>query len=167
MSCYINYPSHIGILAASYCEGIQFANDEARRREAGRVAHILAQQNIASVSHHYPTAKEGQKPGPNFVEGKGNDEAIISLSVAWAQHYASHKVAAAPIELIKLAQCFDSNSCNAPHYELTNAAKYIQQIVFNQTRKLKGYQEAAYDWADIDPPKHIIESIQRLQEVKQ
>ena len=167
MSAYICYPSHIGLLAASYCDVDKFATPEIKRQEACRVAHVLAQQNIDSVIARYPDSEDGLRPGPCFVNGKGNDEAIIALSVEWAAHYSGRKVAASPIEIIKLAHNLDYQSCETEGYELTNAAKYIQQIIYAQTRKLKGYQEAAWEWADQNPPKAIITFLENLQGVEQ
>ena len=167
MSAYICYPSHIGLLAASYCEGNKFATPEIKRGEACRVAHVLAQQNIESVAHRYPDSKDGTRHGPVFIAGEGNDQAIIDLSVAWAAHYSSRKVAASPIEIIKLAHALDYQSCETDDYERTYAAKYIQQIIYAQTRKLKGYEEAAWEWADQNPPKNIIDTILTLQGEKQ
>ena len=167
MSCYICFPSHIGLLAASYCEDKIFATPEIKRGEACRVAHVLAQQNIDSVIDRYQSSEDGRRPGPCFVEGKGNDQAIIDLSVEWASHYSGRKVAASPIEIIRLAHNLDYQSCETDDYEVTYAAKYIQQIIYAQTRKLKGYQEAANEWADQNPPPAIRNLVAKLQGVKQ
>lgn len=167
MSAYICYPSHIGLLAASYYDGDKFVKPEVKRGEVARIAHVLAQQNIDSVIARYPDSKDGQRPGPCFVEGAGNDQAIIDLSVLWAMHYASKKVAASPIEIIKLAQCLDYQSCETEDYASCNAAKLIQQIIYAQTRKLKGYEEAHWDHADTCPPESIRNFIETLQEEAQ
>jgi hypothetical protein len=164
MSAYICYPSHIGLLAASYCEGSKFATPEHKRREACRVAHVLAQQNIESVIARYPDSKDGQRHGPTFIAGEGNDNAIIDFAVLWAQHYASKKVAASPIELIRLAHTLDCQSCETENYALMNAAKYIQQIIYAQTRKLKGYEEADDNWADQNPPESVQRYLDQLKE---
>lgn len=167
MSAYICYPSHIGLLAAAYDEGNKFVIPEQRREKARKIAEILAQQNIDSVIARYPTSEDGRRPGPCFVNGKGNDQAIIDLSVLWADHYASKKIAALPIEIIKLAHCLDYQSCETKNYELTDAAKLIQQIIYAQTRKLAGYEQASGEWSDQAAPKSIITFLEDLQGVEQ
>jgi hypothetical protein len=167
MYAYICYPSHIGLLAASYCEGNNFATPEIARGEACRVAHVLAQQIIDSVASRYPDSKDGQRPGPTFIAGKGNDQAIIDLSVAWAAHYSSRKVAAAPIELIKLAHTLDYQSCETTNYQNCYAAIYIRQIIYTQTRKLKGYLEADDNWADQNPPESVRDFFVSIDESEQ
>lgn len=167
MSAYICYPSHIGLLAASYHDGDKFATPEIKSREVGRVASVLARQNIDSVIYRYPKSKDGERPGPTFIPGDGNDEAIIEFAILWAQHYCQKKVAAAPIELIKLAHTLDYQSCETPNYEQTNAFKYIQQIIYSQTRKLKGYEAAASEWSDTTNVPTIARFFEQLQENQQ
>ena len=151
MSAYICAPSHIGILAA-YAAVNNCAIYEWRKNDniltAQNVAKGLALENIRSVAHRYPNAKDGQRPGPNL-----KDADIVEACQIYAGHFAKRlggvvvmaEDVLEPIQVLKLVRCLDYQSCETDDWEMTLAAQQLRWISGEAISRLPGYEGA--DWS--------------------
>ena len=152
MSAYICNPEHIGILAA-YAATNDCAIYEWRQGDAiltaQNVAKGLALENIRSVATRYPNDKDGERPGPCL-----KDADIVEACQIYAGYFAEKLSGAIVmaedvpegIQILKLAQSLDYQSCETDDWPLTLAARQLQWITSAVIRRLPGYDEAAWSF---------------------
>lgn len=157
MSAYICNPEHIGILAA-----FAAANDCAIYEWRGsnviltaqNVAKGLALENIRSVEHRYPNDKDGQRPGPCL-----KDADIVEACQIYAAHFASKLGGVIvmaddvpeDVQILKLVQSLDYQSCETEDWPLTMAARQLQWIIGHVIRRLPGYEDADWSYDNVLP----------------
>lgn len=151
MSAYICNPSHFGILAAYavlrdaavYEWQHTRANTLAARIDtAQRVAKGLARENIRSVKRRYPDCTDDDLPGPNLTPADIEEAAAI-----YAGHFVKHGNAKKlrPVDVLKLSQGLDYQSCETDDWHDTLAARQLRWIDSAAIRQIPGYEAA--DWS--------------------
>lgn len=155
MSAYICNPEHFGILAAFAVQhdctirewGLHFSKIAA----AQHVAKGLARENIRSVAHRYPDSVSGGRPGPCL-----KDEEIEEAAAIYAAFFLTNPQGVAPIQIIKLCNSLDYQSCETDDWKGTLAWRQNEWIKDAAIRRLNGY-EGAY-WS-FDKPIPEIEAL--------
>ena len=130
MSAFQCDDSHISALAGYAAKhGLCYvATFPHRENDAERVGIMLHAANVASVFARY----QGRH---------GSDDAAPFVFNARA---AARVVDAAPIAVIKAAQCFEYQACEVDGWDETPAARCIRQIIAHAISDLPGYNDAAW-----------------------
>lgn len=148
MSAYICNPEHFGILAAfavahdvAIYEWQHISNKSyaGRLNTAQRVAKGLARENIRSVKHLYPDAG-GDLPGPCLAPTDIEEAAAI-----YAAHFVTNPIRLSPVQVFKLVQGIDYQSCETDDWPMTLAARQLSWITNEAVRQLPGYE--ASNWS--------------------
>ena len=63
---------------------------------------------------------------------------------------SEHAARLSPVEIIKAAHCYAYQACEHREWEGSKAAKRLQCVIDEATRKLPGYDDAAWGLHDID-----------------
>jgi hypothetical protein len=150
MSVYILDPSALGLLAAFAVQhncvikerGLHFSKEGA----AQAVAKGLARENIRSVACRYPEDESGSRPGPCL-----KDEEIEEAAAIYATHFVTNPQGVAPIQIIKLCQSYDYQSCETDDWKDTLAWQQINWILGAAIRCLNGYEDAKWDFQLVLP----------------
>lgn len=139
MSAFICSPEHIATLVVYYRQ----AGYPGERFDLEYAADTLMRANIASVAYRYPGDGEGARPGP---VGYATDGALIEETKRLAMDTEFHREVKKykPVEIIKLAQSLDYQSCESPEWENTPAKALIDSIIFRAATWLPGYNEAPW-----------------------
>lgn len=126
MSAYICNPEHFGILAAYAaahdCALYDWKNVD-KRITAQNVAKNLALENIRSVAYRYPNDKDGERPGPCL-----KDAQIVEAAAIYAAYFVDHPQAIRPMQIIKLCDCVDYQSCETPDWITTKAWRQLEWL---------------------------------------
>lgn len=142
MSAFICNPEHFGILAA-FATKHRCAVSEwscgTSVETAQAVARGLARENIRSVAHRYPEDVSGGRPGPCL-----HDAEIEEAAAIYAAHFVTHPQGVAPIQIIKLCNSLDYQSCETDDWKETPAYRQNERIKNAAIRCLNGYDQA--DW---------------------
>lgn len=142
MSAYICNPEHFGILAAyavqNDCAVYEWQDRTNPIAAAQRVAKELASENIRSVKHRYPNSKG--LPGPCLSLADIEEAAAI-----YAAHFVAHPQRLTPVDVFKLIQGLDYQSCETDDWRDTLAWRQLDWIRNAAARKLPGYEHA--DWS--------------------
>jgi len=144
MSAYICNPEHFGILAAYAVQhdcGIYDWTDRKAEQiqNAQRIAKGLASENVRSVAHRYPNSLDNL-PGQNLSI---ND--IYEAAAIYAAHFVTHQQKLRPIDVLKLCQGLDYQSCETNDWRDTLAWRQIDWIKNEAIRSLPGYEGT--DWS--------------------
>lgn len=147
MSAYICQPEAFGLLGAyaviNDCIIYDWEDRKAKKLlNAQRVARGLASENVRSVSHRYPNDLD-DLPGPGL---KIPD--IYEAASIYAAHFLvnpGYVNSLSPIQIWKLAQGMDYQSCECDDYNNTLAWRQLDWIKNQAVRTMKGYEAA--DWA--------------------
>lgn len=151
MSAYICNPEHIGILAAyaavERCAIYEWTGTNVILT-AQNVAKGLALENIRSVATRYPNDKDGDRPGPAL-----KDADIVEACQIYAGHFAKRmggviidaEYALEPVQVLKLVEGLDYQSCETDDWQTTLAARQLRWISGDAIRRLPNYDEA--DWS--------------------
>lgn len=142
MSAYICNPEHIGALAAfaahpktgsviSECLGPEI-NPIGR---AILVAELLMRGNIESVAYRY-----NEKPAPPVDE-------FIASAEEYAAYYIRHPPTLRPIDIIRMVECLDYQSCEPPNWNESLAKRQLDWILSAAIRQLPGYDTAIRDFS--------------------
>jgi hypothetical protein len=145
MSAYICNPEHFGILAAyavqHSCAIYDWREKGTKSIEtAQNVARGLARENIRSVAHRYPDTVSGDRPGPSLL-----DEEIEEAAALYAAHFVTNPQQLRPIQIIKLCQGYDHQSCETDDWKDTLAWRQMDWIKGEAISHLDGYNAA--DWS--------------------
>ena len=150
MSAYICNPETFGILASfailNKC-GIsqwQLFRRETQIEDAQRIAIGLAKENIRSVAHRYPDDKDGQRPGPCLKDAEIEEAAAI-----YAAHFLENSRyvrSLSPVQIIKIVQCAEYQSCETDDWKETLACRQLDWIKDEAIRALPGYEAAEWGY---------------------
>lgn len=106
---------------------------------ASAYANILYAANIRSVSVRYPNDKYDELPGP--IEKP--DEITVTH-----RHTNHVNWVLEPVQILKMCDCLEYQSCEAEDWEQTTAYNLLHQIRKAAIRALQGYEDAPWDyWA--------------------
>lgn len=145
MSAYICDPSHIGILAAfAVTERCAIREFEAMGEPvliAQTVARNLARENIRSVATRYPNDTDGNRPGPCLKDAEIEEAAAI-----YAAYFLAHPQHLPPVQILKLVNCLDYQSCETEDWRQTSACKQLEWITTYAIHRLPGYEEAMWSF---------------------
>lgn len=115
---------------------------------AAKIAEILMAENVRSVDHRYPS---------NIDTERNKDVVRIATEVAARYvsdpaHFESlgrHGKALTALDIIKMADCLNYQSCETDDYQETAAAKLLMQIRENAITAIPGYDEAIRDFDEV------------------
>lgn len=151
MSAYICNPEQFGILAAyaviNKCQVSEWTHYRADRdadvKNAQVVARGLARENIRSVAHRYPGDKDGHRPGPCLLDAEIEEAAALYAAHFMANSHYVRKLS--PLQIIKLCQSMDYQSCETDDWKDTLAWRQLDWIKNNAIYSMPGYDNA--DWS--------------------
>ena len=156
MSAYIVQPEHAAVLAIFAISKTKHEFDNAVIRElqhpddlvaAQAVAKELIKENIASVAHRYPHDKEGDRPGPAGL----TDAEIVEATALWAGHYRKTGKSLALVQVFKLCDGLEYQSCEHPGWASSLAKKQLDAIRNRAWTRLPGYEAAPWSYTDCCP----------------
>ena len=150
MSAYICNPEQFGLLAAyaiiNRCPIYEWAPNRTGRdadvKNVQIIAKGLARENIRSVQHRYLMLNDGQLPGPNLLKAEIEEAAAL-----YAAHFlknSSYVRKLAPVQILKICQSVDYQSCETNDWRDTLAWRQLDWIKNEAIRQLPKYSEA--DW---------------------
>jgi len=90
------------------------------------LATILYRENVRSVQHRYP------------------NDSFESPERLMIGRY--RRQIADPVQLLKMCQCLDYQSCETTEWEQSTAYKILQSIISAAIGDLPGYREAAWEF---------------------
>lgn len=93
------------------------------KRDSEILGELLLKENLKSINYRYPDH--------SFIEG------FKLCHVADNTQYT-------PVQMIKLAQCYDYQSCEHPEYKGCIAQRLMDSIISDCIRMLPGYDEAPW-----------------------
>lgn len=157
MSAYVSSPESFGLLAAyailNKC-GVSdwcFSRKSHDIDDVQRIAKGLARENIRSVAHLYPNDADGSRPGPCLLDAEIEEAAAIYAAHFLTNTHLVRKVT--PIQIIKVAQCVNYQSCETEDWKDTKAYCQLDWITSEALRHLPGYEDA--DWGYEQPIPEI------------
>lgn len=113
--------------------------------KATRVAQMLWDENIRSVTHRYPDCERGAKNGKG-LPGPVVDDYIIDpiLIRAWCARavYADTFTA---VKVLKACDGYEYQSCEHPEWRTSQACAFINALRRAVWQSLPGYDEAAWE----------------------
>lgn len=149
MSAHLVNPEHIGILAAvavirwkipSEWEHSRFRTHDNMIATAQRIAKGFAMENIRSVAYRYPDDVSGSRPGPCLSDLDYEEACAI-----YAAHFVKHPQPISPVQLIKLLDSLEYQSCEHPDWVGCLAHKQLQILRRDAIYNLPGYDKS--DWS--------------------
>lgn len=153
MSAYICDPEHFGILAAyaaqNRCairEWDRHTHSDNEILEAQRVASGLALENIRSVAARYPHDQDGERPGPCL-----KDADIVEAAAIYAGYFLAHPQSITPVQILRLIDCLDYQSCETDNWPQTLAFRQLNWIRGAAIGRLPGYDDAAWEFSQPIP----------------
>lgn len=149
MSAYILNPEHLGILgayAALHRVVITQWSHEQSVKSAQQVAIGLARENIRSVATRYPGDLDGQRPGPGLKDAEIEEAAAI-----YAGYFLAHPQSITPVQILRLIDCLDYQSCETDNWPQTLAFRQLNWIRGAATRSLPGYDQAQWEFTQPIP----------------
>jgi len=154
MSAFICTPEHHAALAAFACTPRHGHRSHLREWEKAsheetckEVARQLAWHNIRSVAHRYPDDKDGERPGPSGM----TDAEMMDKAAEIAAHYLYSPPELSPVDILKMSQCYDYQTCETEDYANTLAARQIEWIKSAAMNMLPGYGDAKWEFRDENP----------------
>ena len=116
-------------------ENLNALDGQGREEIASYYANLLYQENIKAVLIRYPNDTLETAPGefdkPPFLT-------VYVLDVQEIHRYN-------PVEVLKLCDSYDYQSCEDPEYYQSAAQELIQRIRKEAIRQLPGYEEAEWE----------------------
>lgn len=131
MSAFICSPEHVFTLAKA------LSTQRFSKHDLKESAEILALANIESIRARYPdtTGKEAN----SFFPGIENNEEYIKLCKTYKPFPSK-----SPTEIIKLAHCFEYQSCEYEGWETSQAKKLINSVIDSEIHRLPEYEAAEW-----------------------
>jgi hypothetical protein len=100
-------------------------------------ADTLFQENIRSVRARYPDDKRDELPGP----------CILPLHiVVKPAHFQHRKWVLEPVDILKMSDCLEYQSCETEDYRTTIAYRLLNAIRRGAWQSLPGYEGAPWDY---------------------
>ena len=146
MSAFICMPEHFGILAAhaarNGCVLHAWKESASTSIQSARIARELARENIRSVTHRYPDDKDGERPGPALKDADIEEAAAI-----YAVYFMAKPQGLAPVQIIKLCDCYAYQSCETEDWRDSAAYAQIDMIKDDAVRRITGYYDADWEYS--------------------
>ena len=105
---------------------------------ADRVGQMLLDECVRSVSYRYQDDGITELPGP--------------VNAYWLVPYKYRDVLPLPkpVEILKVIDCYEYQSCEHPEWETSEAKAYCQVLRSHMISCLPGYEEAPWGWEEDD-----------------
>ena len=145
MSCYICNPQHIGALAAYAARPQHSVISECRSPTsnpvdtARLVAALLMEANIYSFDYRYKHKALYQDVAEEALDS-------IREAEAFAVKYTYKPPKLTPLDIIKMVQCLDYQSCEPHDWTGSIAQRQLDWIMVDAIRELPGYDTAIRDF---------------------
>lgn len=147
MSAFQCTKTHVGILAKAIAKMAPHATLNGMRVKDGPASAVfacLAEANAKSIDARYPSSIATDPVGPpRLARSILNSESL---------DYPTRPA----IELIKLAKCFEYQSCEFDGWEDSEAAGLIRALIESAILTLPGYDAAPWTAED---PTHTVEEV--------
>lgn len=135
MSAFMCSFEHLNVLATVAIEGFgggRFPRLLPNHDDPKDVAMLLAAENAASVAARYPDHPEMQSPD-------------------WATNHDAYPykypmVRPTPVELLKLIDCYEYQSCEHDAWEHSTAHALCERLRSYAIHHLDGYEDAPWEW---------------------
>jgi hypothetical protein len=101
-------------------------------RTARKIAEELAKENIRSVSHRYSVYKE--------------ERLVVSEAGDLAETYYFNPGKLSALDILRMCECYEYQSCETPDWTSTLAYRQIQWIKTAAMSRLPGWDEAVRDY---------------------
>jgi hypothetical protein len=150
MSAFVCGPDHFIALAVfatggrqrkvdpRYVKGIPQGIENLPRQEIGTLyANTLYAANIRSVMARYPEDTVDSIPGPC---DKPEQIAVTH------KHYEHINWVLKPVQILKMLNCLEYQSCEADDWEKSTAFNLLEAIRRAAIRQLPGYDDAPWDY---------------------
>ena len=114
---------------------------------ADEVGQVLLDECIKGVSYRYEDSPLTGLPG------RTDAEYLIPF-----QFYALGKQPK-PIEIIKITQCYEYQSCEHTEWETSEARSFCKALIEHTISEIPGYDEAPWEWHEdipVNKPMRII-----------
>ncbi len=108
--------------------------------ECIRIAGELAKENIRSVSSRYP---QDNAPAGTIDLG---DRLAIKEAQAQAEKYYFNPPRVSLVDILKMCQCLEYQSCETPDWRDTLACRQLEWIRGAAIRRLPGYDASPWDY---------------------
>ncbi|MGA7178142.1 MAG: hypothetical protein WBX11_00950 [Thiobacillaceae bacterium] len=141
MSAYIVNPEHVAALAAYAARPPLHRNAvifEWREGGAELVAEKLMQANIDSCNYRYPNS--------HYYTPEGEAQ-LIQEAVEYAKRFKFNAPRLTPLDIIRMCECLDYQSCEPENWRDTLASRQIEFIKSSAIRELPGYDKAVRDFS--------------------
>jgi hypothetical protein len=124
MSAFLCTPEHIHAIV-----GYAAYHHVPYNVEPYTLATTLAKENLRSVEYRYPDTKG--HAACEFLDFKNNRAYIAACADPWhlSNQQPPQPPKFTPVEIIKLIDSLDYQSCETPNWEKTTAYKWLNQIV--------------------------------------
>ena len=100
-------------------------------------ADVLYQENIRSVRERYPKDKWEDLPGPSVkpihIVASGRERALAAYRRT-------------PVQILKMCDCLEYQSCETDDYRESIAFELLEAIRRAAIRELPGYEDAPWDY---------------------
>lgn len=140
MSAYLCNSEHIAALAVfAVKQGSvlsEYRKDADPVKTARNVAQEMMRQNIASITHRYP----------NHNLPDSADVAIVAEVGDLAERYYFAPNVLSPLEIVKMAQCYEYQSCETGNWKNTLQKRQSDWIIGEAIRKIAGYDAAPWNY---------------------
>lgn len=120
---------------------------ELSAQTADEVGQMLTDECVRSVSHRYQD--NGDLPGcyPN-----GEADYLAAYHYPGGMGY----VELSPVQVLKLINCYEYQSCEHPGWRESEAWRYCEALRDRMISMLPGYSEAAWEWTHPESARRYV-----------
>lgn len=127
MSAFVVSQNHVSALAHyAVAKKIWLDGRSATAEDFKSIYKVLASENVRSVCHRYET--DNPADYASFVSGRGVKPHVVLD----------------PVQVIKLAECLDYQSCETDDWKETFAYRILERIKSAAVNSLPGYDNAKW-----------------------
>jgi hypothetical protein len=122
--------SRYGEMSYYYNDSRHKVNDET----IDTIGQMLLDENVKSVMYRYSDSQLTDLPG------KTNAEYLIPFK------YEVELSSLSGIQIIKLIQCLEYQSCEHPEWKTSEAYAFLEALIRRQFERIQGYDDAQWEW---------------------
>ena len=153
MSAFVVNKAHINAIiraGLSIRDGVSwYTNHEHHKLNeltADATGQMLIDACVHSVMARYADSKITDLPGPNNAY----------WLIPYVYEYDLEAKTPTGVEAIKLARCYEYQSCEADDWKGSEAKEFIEAFIVYMYDRLPGYDDAPWGWEDKPQVKHTV-----------
>ena len=100
------------------------------------IGQMLLDENVKSVMYRYKDSQLTDLPGKTDAEYIIPFKYIVELS------------SLSGIQIIKLIQCLEYQSCEHPEWKTSEAYAFLEALIRRQFDRIPGYDDAKWEWTE-------------------